>query len=118
MKSGYVKTGDPTTNSWDAYTYKTSKATGVLDACNGRTQPDGTYGYHATTGFPYIIGCFTGTAAITAGRAAEPMPPMGGQPPAGGPPPKDGALPGGGQPPAGGPPPPNGQPPMGGPPKP
>ena len=94
MKSGYVKTGDPTTNSWDAYTYKTSKATGVLDACNGRTQPDGTYGYHVTNDFPYIIGCFAGTATLPKGRAGGPMPPMGGPgqpmdgqgPPMGGPP--------------------------------
>jgi hypothetical protein len=94
MKSGYIKTGDPKTNSWDAYTYKTSKTTGVLDACNGRTQPDGTYGYHVTTDFPYIIGCFTGTATLPKGRAGGPMPPMGGPgqpmggqgPPMGGPP--------------------------------
>jgi hypothetical protein len=78
MKSGYVKTGDPTTNTWDAYTYKSSKSTNVLDACNGRTQPDGTYGYHATTDFPYIIGCFAGTATLPKGRAGGPMPPMGG----------------------------------------
>ena len=99
MKSGYLKTGNPKTNSWSAYTYKKSNASTVLDSCNGRTQPDGTYGYHVTTDFPYIIGCFTGTAVIPTGRAAEPMPPMGGQPsggsqpPAGGPPPKDGPPP-------------------------
>jgi hypothetical protein len=95
MKSGYVQTGNPTTNSWDAYTYKASKATTTLDACNGRTQPDGTYGYHATTAFPYIIGCFTGTATLPTGRAGEPMPPMGGpqQPKDGVAPPKDGPLP-------------------------
>jgi hypothetical protein len=118
MKSGYVKTGDPTTNSWDAYTFKTSKSTSVLDACNGRTQPDGTYGYHATTNFPYIIGCFTGTATLPTGRAAEPMPPMGGQmgepkPPTGGPkPPADGKMPptGGPKPPADGKMPPPGAP--------
>ena len=94
MRSGYVRTGDPTTNSWDAYIFKTSKATGVLDACNGRTQPDGTYGYHVTTDFPYIIGCFAGTATLPKGRAGGPMPPMGGPgqpmdgqgPPMGGPP--------------------------------
>ena len=97
MKSGYLKTGDPKTNSWSAYTYKKSTSNTVLDSCNGRKQPDGTYGYHATTDFPYIIGCFTGTATLTTGRAAEPMPPMGGQPPAGGPPPM------GGQPPKGAP---------------
>jgi hypothetical protein len=77
MKSGYVKTGDPTKNTWDAYTYQVSKANNILDACNGRTQPDGTYGYHATTDFPYIIGCFTGTATLPKGRAGGPMPPMG-----------------------------------------
>ena len=107
MKSGYLKTGNPKTNSWSAYTHKTSKSKNVLDACNGRTQPDGTYGYHATTNFPYIIGCFTGTATLPTGRAAEPMPPMGGEPPVGGPPPK------GGPPPMG--PPPMGAPPMGAP---
>lgn len=78
MKSGYIKTGNPVSNTWDAYTYKASKSTSVLDACNGRTQPDGTYGYHATTDFPYIIGCFTGTATLSKGRAGGPMPPMGG----------------------------------------
>jgi hypothetical protein len=114
MKSGYLKTGNPKTNSWSAYTYKKSTSTTVLDACNGRTQPDGTYGYHATTAFPYLIGCFTGTAAITSGRAAEPMPPMGNEPQAGGPPPKDGPPPPGGQPAPGGPPPKDGPPPPGG----
>ena len=86
MKSGYIKTGNPVSNAWDAYTYKSSKSTSVLDACNGRTQPDGTYGYHTTTDFPYIIGCFTGTATLPKGRAGGPMPPMGGPiPPMGGP---------------------------------
>ena len=85
MKSGYTKTGNPTTNSWNAYEHKTSKSNSVLDTCNGRTQPDGTYGYHVTTNFPYIIGCFTGTATLARGRAGEPMPPMGGQPPMGAP---------------------------------
>lgn len=78
MKSGYIKTGNPVSNTWDAYTYKSSKSTSVLDACNGRTQPDGTYGYHATADFPYIIGCFTGTATLPKGRAGGPMSPMGG----------------------------------------
>ena len=78
MKSGYEMTGNPKSNSWDAYTYKSSKSSNVLDACNGRTQPDGTYGYHVTTGFPYIIGCFAGTATLPKGRAGGPMPPMDG----------------------------------------
>jgi len=93
MKSGYLKTGNPETNSWSAYTYKKSTSNTTLDSCNGRKQPDGTYGYHATTDFPYIIGCFTGTAALATGRAGEPMPPMGGPPPFGGPPPMGGPPP-------------------------
>jgi hypothetical protein len=108
MKSGYLKTGNPKTNTWSAYTYKKSTSNTVLDSCNGRKQPDGTYGYHATTGFPYLLGCLTGTAALTSGKAAEPMPPMGGQGPADGKPPVGG-------PPAGGPPPKDGPPPKGGP---
>jgi hypothetical protein len=108
MKSGYLKTGNPKTNTWSAYTYKKSTSNTVLDSCNGRKQPDGTYGYHATTDFPYLIGCLTGTAALTSGKAAEPMPPMGGQGPADGKPPVGG-------PPAGGPPPKDGPPPKGGP---
>jgi len=103
MKSGYLKTGNPKTNTWSAYTYKKSTSNTVLDSCNGRKQPDGTYGYHATTGFPYLIGCLTGTAALTSGRAGEPMPPMGGPPPLGGKPPAGGRPPAGGPPPMGGP---------------
>jgi hypothetical protein len=108
MKSGYSKTGNPQTNSWSAYTYQKSTSNTVLDSCNGRTQPDGTYGYHTTTDFPYIIGCLTGTVTLPKGRAGGPMPAMGGQPPAGGQGP-------GGQGPAGGPP-PQGGPGAGGPP--
>jgi hypothetical protein len=84
VTSGYVKTGNPTSNAWKAYTYRASKKAGQLDACNGRVGPDGTYGYHATSGFPYVIGCFSGTPVTQSGEAAAPMPPMGGQPPAAG----------------------------------
>lgn len=31
-----------------------------LDACHGRFNSDGVYQYHATTDFPYVLGCFTG----------------------------------------------------------
>ncbi len=81
VTSGYVKTGNPKSNAWNAYTYRASKKAGQLDACNGRTEPDGSYGYHATNAFPYVIGCFTGTPTTQTGEAAAPMPPMGGQPP-------------------------------------
>ena len=52
MTSGYVQTGDPQKNVWNAYAFKASPSPTVLDECNGRIQPDGTYGYHATLTFP------------------------------------------------------------------
>ncbi len=62
MQSGYEKTGDPKTYVWKAYTWKAhaSDAT-YLDACNGHAGPKGDYHYHATSGFPYLIGCYRGT---------------------------------------------------------
>lgn len=97
--SGYDMTGDPTSNSWDAYTYNPTGKTNVLDECNGRIGPDGTYRYHATDAFPYIIGCFAGTSTTQSGNAAADMPPMGNN--------------GGNPPPNGNGPPPNGPPPNG-----
>lgn len=75
--SGYDMTGDPTSHSWDAYTYNATGKTNVLDECNGRIGPDGTYRYHATDTFPYILGCYAGTATRQSGNAAADMPPMG-----------------------------------------
>jgi hypothetical protein len=62
MNSSYVKTGDPTTYAWDAYTYtaKPNDPT-FLDECNGHVGPKGDYHYHVTATFPYILGCFRGT---------------------------------------------------------
>jgi hypothetical protein len=114
MTSGYLQTGDPQKNVWNAYSFKASTSKTVLDECNGRIQPDGTYGYHATLTFPYIVGCLKGTPQTQSGAAAAPMPAMGGnnqQPPPGGndqkPPPPPG---GNGKPPPGG----RGKPPPGG----
>jgi len=76
--SGYDMTGDPTSYAWKAYTYDSTGKTNVLDECNGRIGPDGTYRYHATDAFPYIIGCFAGTSTKQSGNAAADMPPMGG----------------------------------------
>jgi hypothetical protein len=92
--SGYDMTGDPTSYSWKAYTYNSTGKTNVLDECNGRIGPDGTYRYHVTDAFPYIIGCFAGTSATQTGNAAADMPPMGGggnpPPPGGNGPPPNG----------------------------
>lgn len=77
FKSGWVRTGNPTTNAWSAYTYTTSSDVTVLDKCNGRIGPDGTYRYYATSGFPYTFGCFKGTPTTQTGGAAAAMPAMG-----------------------------------------
>ena len=73
LTSGYIQTGDPKTNSWSAYKYVKSVKNSVLDECNGRIEPDGTYGYHVTSSFPYIIGCFKGTYKEQSGKAGERM---------------------------------------------
>lgn len=79
-KSGYTKTGDSKTYVWKAYTFSGGTDSGTLDACNGRTEADGTYAYHLTpTQFPYIIGCLVGTATTQTGNAAAPMSQMQGQ---------------------------------------
>ena len=79
-KSGYTKIGDSKSYVWKAYTFSGGTDPGTLDACNGRTEADGTYAYHLTpTQFPYIIGCLVGTATTQTGPAAAPMPQMQGQ---------------------------------------
>ncbi|MCO4773889.1 MAG: YHYH protein [Deltaproteobacteria bacterium] len=65
MKSGFDQIADPTQDAWDAYAWSEKSDPTFLDACNGRVQPDGSYGYHATEGFPYIIGCYVGTPVDT-----------------------------------------------------
>lgn len=51
----------PETNAFKAYEYKEmDDPHQYLDECNGHTH-DGSYHYHATDEFPYIIGCFKGT---------------------------------------------------------
>lgn len=80
-RSGWTMTGDPRSNAWQAYTF--TGGDGTLDRCNGRRGPDGTYRYYVTETFPYLIGCFAGTAPAQSGNAAAPMPPMNGPPPPG-----------------------------------
>jgi hypothetical protein len=61
FKSSWVQTGDPRTYAWDNHEYRAVDSPEYLDECNGRVGPDGTYRYHATTGFPYIASCYRGT---------------------------------------------------------
>ena len=70
--SGYKMTGNPKSNSWNAYTYVGGGAN-VLDECNGRVDASGKYRYYITEAFPYIIGCYKGTPTTQVGKAAEPM---------------------------------------------
>lgn len=70
--SGYKMTGNPKSNSWNAYTYQTG-GTNTLDECNGRTDDNGNYRYYITESFPYIIGCYKGTPTTQVGKAAAPM---------------------------------------------
>ncbi|MCP4804536.1 MAG: YHYH protein [Proteobacteria bacterium] len=55
-ESGWETTGDPTTYAWDNHEY----VGGELDPCNGHTGPEGDYHYHATSAFPYVLGCYAG----------------------------------------------------------
>ncbi|MFM2245158.1 MAG: hypothetical protein RL071_1232 [Pseudomonadota bacterium] len=72
FQSGWVQTGDPSTYAWDNHTYVGDSADPtVLDACNGRIGPDGTYRYHATATFPYILGCYAGTPSADAAGAGD-----------------------------------------------
>ena len=59
--SGYEQVADPSTYAWDAHEYRESTDPTVLDECNGRVGPDGTFRYHATSTFPYVLGCYRGT---------------------------------------------------------
>ena len=67
MQSSWERVADPRTNAWDAYAYREHGGEAYLDRCNGRVGPDGSYRYHATSGFPYIIGCYAGTPKAQAG---------------------------------------------------
>lgn len=66
-QSSWTRTGDPTTYAWDAHTYTVQAGDEFLDQCNGHTGPDGSYHYHATESFPYILGCYSGTPSADAG---------------------------------------------------
>lgn len=67
FESSWEATGDPTTYAWDNHDCLAASCAAAagnkLDRCNGRIGPDGTYRYHATDGFPYVFGCYTGTAS-------------------------------------------------------
>jgi hypothetical protein len=74
-RSGWQRTGDPTTYAWDNHRYEATADASILDSCNGHTGPSGDYHYHATAGFPYILGCYSGyvdPSALRPGREGGP----------------------------------------------
>ena len=70
FKSSWVQIGDPTTYAWDNHEYREQDGEEYLDRCNGRIGPDGTYRYHATAEFPYVLGCYKGTPNAVGGDDA------------------------------------------------
>ncbi|MEM7247273.1 MAG: YHYH protein [Acidobacteriota bacterium] len=73
FQSSWVQIGDPTTYAWDAHEYQPRAEQQYLDECNGRIGPDGTYRYHATATFPYILGCY-GAPGVTSVPPPPPVP--------------------------------------------
>lgn len=71
VQSSWVRTQN-VANAWEAHEYVAGA--GNLDECNGMTLPDGSYAYFATDSFPYLLGCYSGTAstanAVTGGGDA------------------------------------------------
>ncbi|NCG20487.1 MAG: YHYH protein [Rhodobacterales bacterium] len=80
FQSSWQQTGDPTTYAWDNHEYVAQNGDEYLDECNGHTSTSGEYHYHATEGFPYIIGCYTGTANEDTGAGGGPGAGNGGPP--------------------------------------
>ena len=89
FKSSWKKLRDPEIDAWDAFRYEPRQGAEYLDRCNGHGGDDhgGTYHYHVTESWPYILGCFSGTPSPDAGREAAPPVSQGG--PRRGPPPPD-----------------------------
>ena len=71
-RSSWEKVREPHQDSWDAYDYVAKEDPEYLDACNGHTGPSGDYHYHATETWPYILGCYAGTAVRPNIRGARP----------------------------------------------
>ncbi len=71
MKSSYERLNDPTDCVTQSFAYvgdadEDADGDEYLDACNGHFGPDGSYHYHATGTYPYLIGCFKGTPGKSA----------------------------------------------------
>jgi hypothetical protein len=58
----------PKTYAWTNNAYHAKSGSQYLDQCNGHYGPDGGYHYHATSTFPYILGCYSGTPTTNTGH--------------------------------------------------
>jgi hypothetical protein len=68
------------TYAWDNNAFVAKDDPQSLDQCNGHVGPDGTYHYHVTDTFPYLLGCYRGTPV--GGQDGQMMAPGGMTPPA------------------------------------
>jgi hypothetical protein len=73
MISGTLTTACvPKTCVWSNNKYTGKAGSQYLDQCNGHIGPNGDYHYHTTTAFPYILGCYRGTATNNGGNGTPP----------------------------------------------
>lgn len=71
MQSSYNQLNDPTDCVDQSFEYagdpdESSDGDAFLDECNGHFGPAGDYHYHATTTYPYLLGCFHGQPSSSA----------------------------------------------------
>ena len=62
----------PKTCVWSNNHYTAKSGANYLDQCNGHIGPNGDYHYHTTSTFPYILGCYRGTATNNGGSGTPP----------------------------------------------
>jgi hypothetical protein len=62
----------PKTCVWSNNTYTAKASSAYLDQCNGHVGPYGDYHYHATSTFPYTLGCYRGTPTNNGGTGTPP----------------------------------------------
>lgn len=72
FKSSWDQLRSPEFDAWDAHRFVPKAGREYLDRCNGHSGDDhgGAYHYHATATWPYILGCFSGTASLGLGRGS------------------------------------------------
>ncbi|MFN8374487.1 MAG: hypothetical protein U0694_16615 [Anaerolineae bacterium] len=57
--------GRPNDQRLGCFEYVAQSGAQYLDARrNGRIEPDGSYGYHVTSTFPYVLGCYPGVVSF------------------------------------------------------